>query len=48
MTQIEFDEMLVVCFNAVNRLETGKNSPTMKTKKISALFEKYEIEVEEQ
>lgn len=49
MTQTEFAEMLVVCFSAVNRLETGKHSPTMKTKrKLAAFFEKYEIEMKEQ
>lgn len=49
MTQTEFAEMLGVCFSAVNRWETGKHDPTMKTKrKLAPFFEKYEIEVEEQ
>ena len=49
MTQTEFAEMLGVCFSAVNRWETGKHNPTMKTKrKLAPFFEKYEIEVEEQ
>lgn len=35
MAQTEFAEMLGVCFSAVNRWETGKHSPTMKTKRKS-------------
>ena len=48
LTQMEFAEMLQVSFGAVNRWETGKYKPTIKTKrKLSPLFEKYNIEVEE-
>ncbi len=48
MTQTEFAEMLGVGFSAVNRWETGKHAPTMKTKrKLAPLFEKYDIKTEE-
>jgi len=48
LTQMEFAEMLQVSFGAVNRWESGKYVPTIKTKrKLQPLFEKYGIEVEE-
>lgn len=48
MTQTEFAEMLGVSFGAVNRWETDKYEPTMKTKrKLAPLFEKYNIILED-
>ncbi|NMA59702.1 MAG: helix-turn-helix transcriptional regulator [Clostridiales bacterium] len=48
LTQMEFAEMLQVSFGAVNRWESGKYKPTIKTKrKLAPLFEKYGIEVED-
>ena len=46
--QTELSELLKVSFGAVNRWESGKYKPTIKTKrKLAPLFEKYTIEVEE-
>jgi len=48
LTQTEFAKMLGVSFGAVNRWESGKYEPTIKTKrKLAPLFRKYCIEVEE-
>lgn len=48
LTQMEFAQFLQVSFGAVNRWESGKYEPTIKTKrKLQSLFEKYGIEVEE-
>lgn len=47
LTQMEFAEMLQVSFGAVNRWESGKYKPTIKTKrKLAPLFEEYGIKVE--
>ena len=46
LTEMEFAEMLQVSFGAVNRWESGKYKPTIKTKrKLAPLFLKYGIEV---
>ena len=48
ITQTELANLLNVSFGAVNRWETGKYKPTMKTKrKLAELFAKYKIEVNE-
>jgi DNA-binding XRE family transcriptional regulator len=48
LTQTEFAKMLGVSFGAVNRWESGKYEPTIKTKrKLARLFRKYCIEVED-
>lgn len=48
MTQTEFAKLLGVSFGTVNRWETNKYKPTMKTKrKLAPLLRKYKIEVED-
>lgn len=49
LTQSEFAKELGVSIASVARWETGENEPTMKVKrKLQALFEKYNLEVEEE
>lgn len=49
LTQSEFAKELDVSIASVARWETGENEPTMKVKrKLQALFEKYNLEVEEE
>lgn len=46
LTQEEFAKLLNVSFGSINRWESGKYNPTMKTKRqLAHLFEKYGIEV---
>ena len=48
MTQEEFAKLLDVSFVTINRWETGKYVPTIKTRrKLQPYFEKYNIEVDE-
>lgn len=48
MTQAEFAKTLGVSFATINRWETDKYKPTMKTRrKLVPLFKKYNIEVED-
>ena len=47
LTQTEFAKLLNTTFGTVNRWESGKYEPTMKTKrKLVPLFEKYNITLE--
>ena len=47
LTQMEFAEYLGVSFASINRWETGRFEPTMKTKrKLAPLFKEHGIEVE--
>lgn len=47
-TLAKFAEMLNVSFATINRWETDKYKPTMKTRrKLQPYFEKYNIEVDE-
>ena len=47
LTQTEFARFMEVSFATINRWERGEYEPTMKMKrKLSPLFEKYEIIVE--
>lgn len=49
LTQSEFAKELDVSIASVARWETGENEPTMKIKrKLQVLFEKYNIEAEEE
>ncbi len=49
LTQSEFAKELDVSIASVARWETGENEPTIKLKrKLQVLFEKYNIEAEEE
>lgn len=49
LTQTEFAEMFKVSFGTVNRWESGKYQPTIKTKrKLQPFFDKYNINVDEE
>ena len=48
MSQMEFADYLGVSFGTVNRWENDRFNPTIKAKrKLSPLFEKYNIQVED-
>ena len=48
LTQTEFANLLGVSFGAVNRWESGKYTPTTKTRrKLAVLFKENNIEVDE-
>lgn len=49
LSQMEFADYLGISFGTVNRWENAKFTPTVKTKrKLAPLFEKYNIEVEDE